>query len=129
MPDIVGTLREVGRKINNYDVDATGGGLWTDTTHYRATVPTGRRWYFLGGTIYRDVNATVVGYVYDSSDNPEIFLVSKGAATGLSGYPDSNAPSGIYAHPMDPGDYVELTFGGAQDALAYATCTVLEVLI
>lgn len=123
-------LLAVAKKLDNYDVNATAGGLWTDTTHYRATVPANKRWFLFGGAITRDASQTVNVSIYDSSDNPIIVLAGYSAGTGTHSYPiEGYSGHVIFPFPMDPGDYVEALFGGAQGVTAAATCVVLEVNI
>lgn len=120
-------MESVSRLITNYDIDATAGGLWTDTTHFKVTVPTGKRWKVLGGVINRDANQTVVVDVYNSSNDIILRLDSRSAGTGITEFPSQNYNSyvatGLY---IDAGMYIQATFGAAQGAAAYASCLVLE---
>ena len=114
------------KKVDNYAIDATGGGLWTTTTTYKIVCPTGKRWVLIGGVINRGVSATVNVIVYNASDEPIQFLYYAAASTGTSGYPSStNAGNGVPI--LDVGEYVLATFGAAQNAASYMTCLVLEV--
>lgn len=119
-------LKERWRKLNNYDKDATAGGLWTSTTTYVVEVPTGKRWVVLGGVINRDANATAQCFLYDSSDNIIGVLASEGASTGLTTFPTSSYQIGT-SWILDAGEYVKTTFGAAQGANAYHTFVVLEM--
>jgi len=116
----------VARKIDNYDKDATGGGLWATTQQYKVTVPSGKRWFLLGGITYRSVSSTLTGAIHDSSDNMLYYVCSAAAATGYVMYPQTTFQLGTPA-VLDAGDYVNITFGTAQDANAFCTCVVLEV--
>lgn len=125
---IVAEILHMGRKLNQYQLDATSGGLWTDTTHFKTTaVAAHRRQLVLGGVTNRSVSGTVVIYAYDVSGNIIACLANEGAATGITGYPESttfmiNAPM-----ILDEGEYIQMTFGAAQGATAYASCVVIEV--
>lgn len=119
-----------GTKINNYLEDATS--TWDSTTVVTFTVPTGKRWYLRGGTIYRTVASTCTCFLHDSSDAPLLQLGNYAAGTGRAGYPNSDgttATEGYKAVPivMDAGEYIKLTFGVAQDASASVSCVVMEV--
>lgn len=116
-------------KLDHYEKDAAGGGThWIDTTHYRATCPAGKRWFFQYGISNRDVSATQSALVYDSSDNILAYIRTDTAGTGVTPLPEST-----YALPnmviMDAGDYFENVFGVAQGGSAYHTFTVLEVSV
>ena len=125
---VVTDLLTVARKVDNYTVDATGGGLWTDTTHYRATVPVGKRWFLYGGVAQRDVSATVNMALMNVADKMVHYLATHSAATALVAYPEAtNTGSMMFPIPLDVGEYVMMTFGVAQSTGAYATCIVLEV--
>lgn len=122
---------ENARLVSNYDIDATGAGLWTDTTHYRATVPAGKRWYLMGGVISRAVSSTAYVYVYNAAAQLVMCLLASAAATTTNGYPqnygDVSVQAAHYPIPLDAGWYVEAVFGTAQNASSYASCVVLEV--
>ncbi|GAH94804.1 unnamed protein product [marine sediment metagenome] len=118
-------LLTVARKLNNYAEDATAGGLWTDTTHYRVTVPTGKRWFLLGGNIDRDVSATIGTWVFDSAGNQIGILLSEAAETTVVAFPET-----VFEVPkfvLDAGEYIESFFGAAQSTAAFHSCIVLEV--
>lgn len=125
---IVAELLTVSKLQDNYDVDATAGGLWTATTTYQATVPAGKRWKLLGGSVYRSVNATVIVEIRNAANQAIVRLDSLSASTGTSSYPGASyigpVCSGLM---MDPGWYILMTFGVAQDASAWASAVVLEV--
>jgi len=116
------------RKLNNFDVDATAGGLWDDTTHYIATVPAGKRWILLGGVINRDVSATVKAYARDVSGNIILKMGDEAAGTGYSHYPETAFWIGTPL-VLDSSEDVYLQFNVAQGGSAWATCVVLEVSI
>ena len=123
-------LLTVAKKVNNYDIDATGGGLWTSTTTYKATVPAGKRWRFMFGYHKRDVSSTALVEIRDASDAIIGSLDYQGAATAGVGYPNTSAgnntlPKGRVI--LDVGEYILITFGTAQSTGAYASCVVLEV--
>ncbi|GAG75607.1 unnamed protein product [marine sediment metagenome] len=67
---IVTDALTLATKINNYDIDATAGGLWTSTTIYEVTVPAGKRWFLIGGVVNRAVSATLTGRVFNAADKP-----------------------------------------------------------
>lgn len=126
---ILAELLTVAKLVTNYEKDATGVTTrWPDTTHYKVTVPSGKRWFFIGGIVNRTVSATVTVWVKDSSNNVLYQIDSKAAATGPLPYPSGTTYMiGNYPFPMDDGTYIEMIFGVAQDANAYASCMVLEV--
>jgi len=121
-----------GRVVENFIIDATdtgtGNDKWTSTTVQSWTVPSGKRWWFIGGSVLNSVDATVTVDIYNSADKI-MFGVASIAAPGIGvrvQYPDSDIG---YVHrpiPLDPGMYVKLTMGAAQGAAAEATCVVLE---
>lgn len=130
---IIGALKTFARKVNNYEKDATGSTAhWPDTTHYRATCPTGKRWFLLGGIVKPDVNADVTIQIKNSSDEALHQLHYQAASTNTQAYPKQTAdynhqvpqPAGFV---LDEGDYVEITFGAIQSTNAYASCPALEV--
>ena len=116
----------IGGKIkDNYEADATGATAhWPDTTHYKATVPAGKRWIFIEGVVKPDANATITGHILNDDDEVIAFLCSIGATTALQLYPTSGLKNWI---PMKAGDYVQLTFGAAQGANAYASAIIVEL--
>lgn len=117
----------VARRVNNYELDATGAtALWPDTTHYKAEVPAGKRWFLLGGIFYRNAAVTATTYVRDSSDNIIGQLGYEGAGATRGSYPEEAQAKGT-GWVLDPGEYVDITFSGALDATAYASCCVLEI--
>lgn len=131
---LMGDQLHFARKVNNYDIDATAGGLWTSTTTYRATVPALKRWFVIGGFVNRSVNGTLVVRSYNAAGAIIAMHDSQAAATGGTAYPSTQASTYIqqktangFMAILDPGEFVELTFGNAQDAAAYASCIVLEV--
>ncbi|MEE9540567.1 MAG: hypothetical protein V3V85_03615, partial [Candidatus Thorarchaeota archaeon] len=101
-------------------------------TNQTYEVPTGKRWYLLGGTTNRDVSGDLVIVCLDTSGNVILELQYEAAGTGSATWPSaSNSArhhSGV-GRPMvlDAGEQVDLTFGAAQGAGAYASCVVLEV--
>lgn len=119
------------RKLDNYEIDATGGTLWTSTTTFKVSCPVGKRWFFFGGVIKRTVSATVTADLYNVGDDLIRRLCVEAAATGQSSYPNNvaanTAPSFAGYYVMDVGDYILLTFGVAQNSTAYASCQVLEI--
>mgnify|MGYP000316936991 CR=1 FL=1 len=122
-------LLTVAKLVDNYEKDATGAtAYWPDTTHYVATVPTGKRWFVFGGIAFRGVNSTVTVAIHNDSDDVVHYIADHGAAAGIASYPES-ANTGALAFPlvMDAGWYVRMTFGVAQNANSYASCLVLEV--
>lgn len=128
---ITPTLLETATKKNYYIVDATDNAAtnlkWDSTTVQTYTVPTGKRWFFFGGIVYRDVNATLTILMKDSSAHVIGYLCDEAAATGYKHYPTSLV--GYISRPqiMDAGETIVITCGAAQGAGAKATCCVLEV--
>ena len=114
--------------VTNYEKDATGATtLWPDTTHYVATVPTGKRWYLWGGYQDGDAAETIVITIKDEGDNLLFPLLSEADATVGYAYPDVAVLPLRRPIPMKTGWYLEIVYGGAQGANAYASCVVSEV--
>lgn len=122
----------IARKVDNWEEDATGAtALWPTDKLYKAEVPAGKRWFFFGGIVNRDVPSTVTAYIRDSANENIRILDDFSSASGMSSYP-SNSEGGINPQMcgfiiMDPGDYVALVFGTSQTAAAYASAQVLEI--
>ena len=125
-------LRE-GVIVDNFIIDATdtgaGNDKWTSTTVQTWTVPVGRRWAFLGGTVKNSADATVTVDIHNAADKIIYGLASIAApgATVRVQYPDSDI--GFVHRPIMMASewYVKLTMGAAQGAGAEATCLVLEM--
>ena len=129
---IFAELLTVAKKLNNYAENATGGGLWTSTTEYRATVPAGKRWFVQGGCVNRDVSSTMNVNAYDASDDLLFFLDFQGAATGTTCWPNTQAVAVRIQFPknglmLDAGEYILITLAVAQGVGAFANCVILEV--
>jgi hypothetical protein len=124
-------LLTLAKKVVMYEAYAAAGTTyWTSTTVFKATVPTGKRWIVLGGMIYRSQNATVIAQGCDASDHKMYQFVSEAAAQTLTTFPNRTASAafGDYSRAvLDPTDYIQFTFGAAQDTNAYITLVVLEV--
>lgn len=125
-------LLVAGKKVNNYEADATGGTLWVDTTHFKCVVPLGRRWFVLGGIINRSDSGTAITRYYDAADKVLYQADFLNAATGVSAWPNTVASTGVgNVAPwfiLDEGEYVETLYGAAQGATAYQSCVVIEVM-
>lgn len=128
---ILTDLINVARKVDNYEIYSASGTLWTDTTHFIATVPAGKRWHFMGGAFNRAVSSTCIVTLRNSSDDLLQFFGELSAATGIANYPSMLSsqlvPQVGRFVVMDEGDYIQLLFGTAQDTSSYASCQVLEV--
>lgn len=125
---IITEVQTIGKLVTNYEIDPVTGlkVLWLSTTSYRAVVPTGKRWVLLGGMINRAVSSTYSIHIYDDTPLITARLDNQGAATGITAFPSSTYQTGE-AYKLDPGWYIDIAFGTAQDAGSYATCLVLEV--
>jgi len=119
--------------LDNFIIDATDAGAgndkWTSTTIQTWTVPDGRRWAFLGGTVLNRADATATVIVQNAT--PKIVyqlasIAAPGAGVRVQ-YPDSDI--GYVHRPiiLKEGWSVKLTMGAAQGAAAEATCHVLEL--
>ena len=121
----------VAKKVNNYEADATGGTLWIDTQNFKCVVPTGKRWFVIGGASNRDVNAASSVKFYTASDELLHTVDSQAAGTGITGWPQPVGNAGNYSGGqfivLDAGEYINVYFAVAQGASAYASCVVLEV--
>ena len=106
-----------------------GNGAWDSTTVMTWTVPAGKRWFFIGGTVQNNVDHTVDVDLLDAAGEIAYGLASiaaPGAGVRVQ-FPDSDI---AYVHrpiPMGAGWAVEMTMGAAQGAPANANITVLEV--
>ncbi len=124
-----------GKKVNNYIEDATDNAATNDkfdsTTTALWTVPSGKRWFLMYGSISRDTSSTLTIKLYDSSDKLIGMIDSKSAATGDTPFTGTGASAtvakGKQYWVLDAGEYVKLTFGAAQGASATASCVVIEV--
>ena len=113
--------------VDNYAIDATGGGLWIDTTHYRVTIPTGYVGWLWGGYYKGNTANTVVITVANSADKPLFVLLDE--ANGSTGhyFPDPALMNLGMPLVLKAGDYVEALAGAAQDGTAYASCSITSV--
>jgi len=128
MPQVYGTdPHSFYSKIptSNYDIDATGGGLWTDTTHYRVTIPTGKIGWLWGGYYKGNTANTVVISLKDAA-NALLMGPLLSEANGSTGhhYPDPALVNIKMPIPLLAGWYVEAVAGAAQDGTAYASCII-----
>ena len=122
-----------GEVVSNYIVDTgdlgAGNDKWTTTSVQTWTVPAGKRWWFIGGSVKNSADATVTVDIYDKAAKVMLGVCSiaaPGAGVRVQ-YPDSDIG---YVHrpiPLDPGMAVKLTMGAAQGAAAEATCVVLQM--
>jgi len=136
MSHIFAELLTLAKKVNNYIEDATDNAAtnakFTSTTTQEWTVPTGKRWFVLGGNFNWNVSATAIFQAHDSSDKIIGTLMKTTAITGDHPWPSilsSVMVSGDHASPwiLDAGEYVKVTAGAAQGATATASCVVLEI--
>lgn len=123
---IVTELLTKAKKVNNYELYSASGPLWTDTTHYRATVPVGKRWFVLGGAVKRDASATINTGVYDAADKQIGKILDDAAGTGLVSFPEDCYFIGT-SWILEAGEYIESVFGAAQGTGAYHSCVVVEI--
>lgn len=128
---IFADIMQLGRLVDNYEKDATGAtALWPDTTHYKAEVPSGMRWFVFGGSCYRDASATVEMAVYNASDEEVLILSYAAASAAKMGFPTTDDTTLATQPPLiilDEGYYIYYTFGAAQGANAYASVMAIEV--
>ena len=124
-------LLTVAKKITNYDVDATAGGLWTSDKIYQVTVPAGKRWFLVGGFVGPDVSSTCVINAYNAGAGVIFSLANAAAGTARVAFPSgvSATQHGNYGGHvvLDTGEYVRATLGTSQTGGAEASCVVLEV--
>ena len=122
-----------GTVVSNYIIDATDvaatNAKWTSTTVQTWTVPAGKRWWFIGGSVKNSADATVTVDIYDKAAKVMLGVCSiaaPGAGVRVQ-YPDADI--GYVHRPilLDEGMAVKLTMGAAQGAAAEATCVVLEM--
>ena len=130
---IFAELLTVAKLVDNYEIDATGTtAKWPTDKLYKAIVPAGKRWFFMGGAFKRDVASTSEVVIKNASDELVYQLDSFGSATTMAAYPSTTAQINTLARPlgpiiMDAGGYVQLSFATSQTAGAHASCNVLEV--
>lgn len=105
-----------------------GNGAWDSTTVMTWTVPAGRRWDFIGGTVKNSADATVVAIVQNAASKVIYQLCSIAApgATVRVQFPDSDIGFVHRPIPMFAGWSVEMTMGAAQGAAAEANICVIE---
>ena len=117
--------------ISNYELDATGAtALWPADTTYKMEVPANHIYLFWGGYLDGDAAQTIVVTIHDASDNQILGpLLSEANATVGYSYPDPALYTSQMPIPLQAGWYVLLTFGGAQGALAFASCICTPVLL
>lgn len=125
---IVAGLLTKAKKLNNWDEDATAGGLWTTDQTYIAKVPAGKRWFLYGGIVNPDVYSTVFVAFYNTADKVILELANYAAGTAAEPYPEvANVGQFIFPVVMDAGEYVRAYFAVAQTGAAACSCVVLEV--
>lgn len=125
-------LLTVAALRDNYEIDATGTTtLWPTDKLYKAEVPAGKRWFFICGSVDRNVSSTCTIRIHNNLDEVVTQLCGLAAATGIASYPSTDDVSTTLSMgsmiPMDPGWYVAMVFGTSQDASTYASALVLEV--
>ena len=117
--------------ISNYEIyTGVSDTYWVDTTHYVVTVPADHIYLFWGGYLDGDAAGTINIYIKDASDNIIMgpMLTEADCRVGY-GYPD---PALIHVNmpiPLQAGWYVELLYGGAQGAGAFASCVCTPILL
>lgn len=111
-------------------MDATGGGLWSTTQLYKATVPAGKRWLFLGGIIDRSDAATCAVTIRNDADKNVFQIDDYPSATTVVAVPSGQVAVGsvkpLGPYFMDAGWYFNISFSVAQGAAAYVSMAVLE---
>lgn len=119
----------LGRKINNRLLDSS---TWLTTSTHKFVVPTGKRWFVLGGIVNRSDAATLEIKVADTSDLTIDYIDTQAAGTGITAWPNDTVDAKIstsYPKILDAGERISLVFGAAQGATAYISCIVIEVNI
>lgn len=109
----------------------TGNDKWKSTTVQEYTVPAGKMWWFYGGSVKNNVDATVTVDIYNSADKVILGLASiaaPGAGVRVQ-YPDSDIGYVSRPIPIEAGSYVNILMGAAQGATAEATCLVHECTV
>ena len=129
-PHAKGTVYQIP-PIDNYEADATGAtALWPATTTYVMTVPAGYTYLMWGGYLDGDAAETIVVTIHNVGDDQILGpLLSEANATVGYSYPDPALYTSQMPIPLKAGDYVLLTFGGAQGAAAFASCICTPVLL
>ena len=106
-----------------------GNDKWDSTTVMTWTVPAGKRWHFIGGTVKNSADATVTCDIHNAADKIVYGICSIAApgATVRVQFPDSDIG---YVHrpiPMGSEWYLKMTMGAAQGAAAEANIQVIEI--
>lgn len=127
-----------GPKKNYYIEDATDNAAdntkFESTTLQKYVVPANSRWILIGGVVQRDAAETLDIDIYDASDQHILHLDTDAAATDLVTFPSTKANKANH-NPvslpiiLDEGEYINILFGGAQGAGAYASCIVIELRV
>lgn len=123
---VIAQLLTLAKKNNNYDLDATAGGLWITDKIYKVTCPASKRLFLMGGVLNRAVSSTVVGSINAAGGEELHRLTDKSAATGITAYPEDAYQIG-QPFILDATDYLQLSFGTSQNASSWATGVMLEV--
>ena len=106
-----------------------GNGAWDSTTVMTWTVPAGKRWDFIGGTVKNSADATVVVIVQNAASKVIYQLASIAApgATVRVQFPDADIAFVHRPIPLYAGWSVKMTMGAAQGAAAECNIQVVEM--
>jgi len=115
--------------VDNYDIDATGGGLWTSTTVYKVVTASGYANFLYGGMCSRDANQAATVSVFNAADKEVLRLGTIAAAATVFSYPDSGAGSIMLPVKIPAGYYLKILLAGAQGAAAWASAYMLSVRV
>lgn len=128
MSGVFAEILTLAEKVNNY---LTPASAFDSTTQHQYVVPTGKRWFVLGGTCNRNAAATITITARDVSDQILIHIDYQGSSTGVHSWPNSNASGTEYFYTfplvLDAGEYIRIVYSAAQGAGAFSSCVVLEV--
>lgn len=120
---IFAELQTLAKKNNNYV--ATGASFSNSTTLHKIVCPTGKRWFLLGGYVFRDASATIIVTIRDSTGANIQKVLDEAAGTGGTVYPEAVFQTGVIV--LDAAEWIQMDFGAAQGGGAYVSGIVLEV--
>lgn len=108
------------------------GGFSENEQEHKMTVPTGKMWLLLYGSVLIDVNAAINCKIMRSDDLDIALVLTEGASTGMKYFPEIPAAAAIprpYAFILKAGDYLHFDYGANQDATAFVFARFLEVSV
>lgn len=111
----------------------TSASFSESTSEHRLTVPTGQRYFVVGGHLDPDNSSTLSVRLKNSADLQIGVMMSESAGTAIKffgGYAVTNNMSGGLTGgicPLEAGDYVMFDYGTAQGTASVIFCRVLVI--